>query len=174
MSFKYSVTYAAGWSSSVINLPFIIPWAAAEKENNIPVVLGRTHSLPPREDDDVDLPYKLPFLLQQAGILFAISVDGSWQTRNLPFNAGTGEAYGLTEEQAVDAITSAPAKILGIEATCGTIEVGKDATFVISHDDALDMKENSIETAYIQGREINLDNIQRQLWLKYKAKYGLK
>ena len=85
------------------------------KENNIPVILGRCHSLPPREDDDVDLPYKLPYLLKKAGVSFAIAVDGSWQTRNLMFNAGTASAFGLTKEEAVAAITSSPAKILGID-----------------------------------------------------------
>jgi len=144
------------------------------KANDIPVVLGRTHSLPPREDEDVDLPYKLPYLLQQAGVNYCISVDGFWQVRNLSFNAGTPVAYGLTKEQALSAITLNAAKILGIDNTVGTIEVGKDATLIISDGDALDMKTNNITIAYIRGKIINLDNIQKQLYKKYMDKYGLK
>src|SRR5262249_38912306 len=126
-------------------------WRVTEllKENYVPVILGRIHSLPPREDDDVDLPYKLPFLLKQAGIDVALSHDGSWQTRNLPFMAGTAAAYGLTKEEALMSITSIPAKILGIDKTAGTIEVGKDATFFISTGDALDMRTNNVEAAFI-------------------------
>ena len=144
------------------------------KENNIPVILGRTHTLPPREDDDVDLPYKLPYLLKEAGVNFALSVGGSWQTRNLPFMAGTAAAYGLTKEEALMSITSSPAKILGIDASTGTLETGKDATLFISSGDALDMCTNNVESAFINGREINLDNVQKQLYRKYKEKYGMK
>ncbi len=144
------------------------------KSQNISVVLGRSHSLPPREDEDVDLPYKLPFLLQQAGINYSISIDGFWQVRNLAFNAGTPVAYGLDKEQALMSITSNAAKILGIDKTVGTIEVGKDATIIISDGDALDMKSNNITTAFIRGKSINLDNIQKQLYRKYMDKYGMK
>jgi imidazolonepropionase-like amidohydrolase len=144
------------------------------KENNIPVILGREHSLPPRQDDDVDLPYKLPYLLKKEGVEVALSVDGYWQVRNLMFNAGTGSAYGLTKEEALETITLEPAKILGIDKTTGTIEEGKDATIIVSSGDILDMLSNNIEHAYIRGKEINLDNVQKQLYKKYMDKYGLK
>lgn len=144
------------------------------KENNIPVILGRVHALPPREDDDVDLPYKLPSLLKQGGVNYALSIGGSWQTRNLAFMAGTTAGYGLTKEEALMSITSAPAKILGIDNTTGTLETGKDATLFISNGDALDMRTNAVVQAFIQGRGISLDNVQKQLYQKYKGKYGLK
>ena len=144
------------------------------KENNIPVILGRIHSLPPREDDDVDLSYKLPYMLKQAGVNYALSIGGSWQTRNLAFMAGTSSAYGLSKEEALESITSSPAKILGIDNTAGTLETGKDATLFISSGDALDMRTNNVEEAFIQGREINLDDVQKQLNAKYRRKYGLK
>jgi len=144
------------------------------KEQNIPVVLGRIHSLPPREDDDVDLPYKIPYLLQKAGINYCISIDGFWQVRNISFNAGTSVSYGLSKEQALMSITSNAAKILGIDKTVGTIEVGKDATLIISDGDALDMRSNNITQAFINGKNISLDNIQKQLYKKYMDKYGLK
>ncbi len=141
------------------------------KTNNIPVILRQTHSLPPREDDDVYLPYKLPAILQNAGVTFAISVDGSWQARNLMFNAGTAEAFGLTAEQALASISSTPAKILGIDDRTGSLEEGKDATLFISDGDALDMRTNNVIRAFIRGKDINLDNIQKQLYRKYKEKY---
>ncbi|MCX6290303.1 MAG: amidohydrolase family protein [Bacteroidetes bacterium] len=144
------------------------------KENDVPVVLGRIHSLPPREDDDVDLPYKLPYLLKQAGVSYAISIEGSWNIRNLGFMCGTTAAYGLSKEDALMSITSAPAKILGIDSTVGTLEAGKDATFFISTGDALDMKTQNVTSAFIRGKEINLDNVQKQLYVKYKSKYGMK
>ncbi|MDQ2753614.1 MAG: amidohydrolase family protein [Bacteroidota bacterium] len=143
------------------------------KQNNIPVILTRMHTLPIAEDDDVDQPYKTPFLLQQAGILFAINDDDE-QTRgrNLAFEAGTAAAYGLTKEQALSAITLNAARILGIDAKTGSVEVGKDANLFISDGDALDMRTNLLSHAFIQGREISLESHQTQLFDKYEKKYS--
>lgn len=147
--------------------------ASLLKEKNIPVVIERTHRLPGRDDEDVDLPYKLPALLKQAGVLFAITDQGFWQHRNLPFQAGTAAGYGLSREDALTAVTLSPARILGIDNFCGTLEDGKDATLFISSGDALDMTGNHIETAYIRGREIDPDNYQKELYRRYLNKYGL-
>lgn len=149
-------------------------WQVADllKQNNISVILSQPHSLPILPDDDVDQPYKTAALLQKAGVLFAINdEDGQTRGRNLAFNAGTAAAYGLTKEQALAAITLNPAKILGVADKAGSIEVGKDANIVISEGDILDMKTNLITNAFIQGREINLDSKQTQLFDKYKRKY---
>jgi imidazolonepropionase-like amidohydrolase len=141
-------------------------------EEKIPVLIMRTHSLPRRDDDDIDLPYKLPTLLKNAGVEVAITDDGFWQNRNIPFQAGTAVAYGLTKEQALECITLAPARILGIDKNSGSLEDGKDATFIISSGDILDTKSCNVEQAFIQGKEISLDNIQKQLYLKYMKKYN--
>ncbi|MGZ4057658.1 MAG: amidohydrolase family protein [Bacteroidia bacterium] len=147
------------------------------KENNISVVVSRVHDLPEHPEDDVDLPYKLPYLLQKAGILFCLNNEGDMEemgTRNMPFYAGTAAAYGLTKEQALRSITLNTAKILGIDKTTGSIEVGKDANIFISTGDALDMRTNNVTLALIRGVSIDLNNDQKALYEKYKKKYGLK
>ena len=93
-------------------------------------------------------------------------------TRNLPFYAGTAAAYGLTYEQAVRAISLNVAQILGIDEAWGSIETGKVATLFVSDGDALDMRTNRVSLAFIQGREIDLDQRQRQLYRKFQDKYG--
>jgi imidazolonepropionase-like amidohydrolase len=90
------------------------------------------------------------------------------------FNAGTAAAYGLSREQALQAITLNSARILGIDDRTGSVESGKDANLVISSGDILDMRTSQITHALIQGREINLDNKQKQLFERYMLKYGLK
>lgn len=144
------------------------------KQNNIPVILMAMHSLPTSVEDDVDQPYKTPAALQKAGVLFAINDDdGQTRGRNLPFNAGTAVAYGLTKEQALSAITLNAAKILGIDNKTGSIEVGKDANIVISEGDILDMRTSIVTHAFIQGREVNLTDKHKQLYDRYKYKYNL-
>jgi imidazolonepropionase-like amidohydrolase len=147
------------------------------KQNNVTVMIERPHSLPKHTDDDVDAPYKTAKLLYDAGILFCIQNEGDMEAmncRNLPFLAGTCVAYGLPYEQAVAAITLNTAKIMGIDAVCGSIEVGKDATLFVSDGDALDMKTNNVTNAFIQGKKIELTSVQTSLNNKYKKKYDLK
>lgn len=145
------------------------------KQNNIAVILNQLHNLPTMVDDDIDQPFKTPAILQKAGVLFTINDDdGNSRYRNLPFNAGTASAYGLTREEALSSITLNAAMILGIADKTGSIENGKDANIVVSEGDILDMRTNIITKAFIQGREINLDNKQKELFEKYKYKYGIK
>jgi imidazolonepropionase-like amidohydrolase len=146
----------------------------ALKNNNVPVIIRETQALPERDDDDVYLPYKLPKILQDAGVLYGLTGTGFWRQRNLPFEAGQACGYGLTKEQAVSMITINNAKILGIDKTTGTLEVGKDANLFISKGDALDMITIDVQKAFIQGRDINLDNLHKQLYRKFAAKYGIK
>jgi imidazolonepropionase-like amidohydrolase len=144
------------------------------KQNNIAVILGPEHSLPSMEDDDVDQPYKTPAVLQKAGVLFALNdTHDESRYRNLPFNAGTAVTYGLSKEEELQSITLNAAKILGVSDKTGSIEVGKDANIIISDGDILDMKSNNILHAFIQGRDVSMDNKQKELYEKYKFKYGI-
>lgn len=151
-------------------------WLIADllKQNNISVILAQMHNLPTTEDDDIDQPFKTPAVLQKAGVLYCIN-DEHEETRyrNLMFNAGVAAANGLTKEQALQAITLNTARILGIDDRTGSLEAGKDANIVVSAGDILDMRTSIIEHAFIQGREVSLDNKQTQLYHRYMTKYGL-
>ena len=145
------------------------------KANNISVILDQCLNLPATEDDDIDQPFKTPAALQKAGVLYCISDDdANTRYRNLSYNAGIAATFGLTKEEALSAITLNAAKILGVEGKTGSIEVGKDANIVVSEGDLLDMKSSTVSDALIQGRQINLDNKQKQLYERYKYKYSLK
>ena len=141
------------------------------KENNIQVILNTTHRLPSRPEEDVTLPYKLPYLLNREAILVTIENNGAMNSSNFAFLAGTAASYGLTKEEALSMITINPARILGIDHRVGTIEVGKDATIIVSDGDLLDMKSNNVELAFIEGRKIDLDNKHKRLYRRFKAKY---
>jgi hypothetical protein len=60
------------------------------------------------------------------------------------------------------------AKILGIDAQCGTLEIGKMPLLFLSAGDALDMRTNKISHAFIQGRDISLETHQSVLNKRYK------
>lgn len=143
------------------------------KTNNIPVLVQFTHNLPVYDDDDYDLPFKLPKLLVDAGLLVGIqnTEASNFQTRNLPFYAGQVGQQGLDKEKALQLITSNSAKILGIDADYGTLETGKSATLFVSEGDALDMSGNQLTHAFIDGRNISLETHQTELWKRYMGKF---
>ncbi|WP_443936987.1 amidohydrolase family protein [Pedobacter sp. MW01-1-1] len=142
------------------------------KENNISLVVKQPHALPNNNDDDVNMPYKNAAILANSGLNVVLSIEGYWQQRNLPFMAGTVATWGLDKEKALSTITLNAAKVMGVDKTTGSLEIGKDATFFISTGDALDMLTNKVEKAYIQGRDINLDNLHKQLDKKFSEKYS--
>jgi imidazolonepropionase-like amidohydrolase len=148
-------------------------WLVADflKSHDTPVIIGKTQSLPAREDEAVDQTFKTAAVLYQKGVLFACSNDGFWQQRNLPFQAGQAVGFGLPKEAAVSSLTLNTAKILGIDDVCGSLETGKDATLFISEGDAMDMRTCKVTAAFIQGRTIDLDNKHKQLNQRFEKKY---
>ena len=166
-----------------INNIVIVHAEGAEKvanllvKNNIPVILERPHRNPNSEDDAYDKTYTIAKILTDKGVLISLGMEGQMErmnTRNLPFYAGTFAAFGLDKEEALKLITSNTAKILGIDAFAGTLEVGKDATLFISEGDALEMRGNIVNKAFIQGRDLSLETHQTKLWKRYANKYKSK
>ncbi|WP_298520324.1 amidohydrolase family protein [uncultured Kordia sp.] len=148
--------------------------ATTLRQNKVPVLLHRTHSVPQTDDEDYDMSYKKAKILTDAGVLVGLENSGQMErmnTRNLPFLAGTVAAHGLDKEKALQLITSNTAKILGIDTRLGTLETGKDATLFISEGDALDMRGNILTHAFIEGRELSLETHQTKLWKRYMKKY---
>ncbi|HHG85231.1 MAG TPA: amidohydrolase [Bacteroidetes bacterium] len=138
--------------------------------NGVPVVLAKSHSLPTSEDDDIDMPYKRAGLLKKAGLLVCLSMRDFWNQRNLPFQAGTAAAYGLSKAEALQLVTLNTARILGIADRTGSIEPGKDANILVCKGDLLDMRTSLVEHAFIQGRKIDLGNKQKDLYKKYRGR----
>lgn len=143
-------------------------------EKNIPVILLGIQNTPRRRFEPVHTPYKVPAMLQKSGVHFCISLDPGYpmdgHVRTLPDEAMRAASWGLTKDQALRAITLSAAEILGVDEKIGSLDLGKDATFFISDNEPLTQYNHPIK-AYIQGREIDLSDRQKDLWEKYKEKY---
>lgn len=150
-------------------------WRIAETlaEKEIPVILASTQRLPGHTDSDIAQPYHTPALLEKAGVQWCFSHEGSWDQRNLPFQAGQAVGFGLDQEKAIQALTLSTARILGIDNRYGSLEPGKSATIAISDGNILDPKSSLILQAFIDGREVDLDNKQKKLYRKFAEKYGV-
>lgn len=70
-----------------------------------------------------------------SGVPTSMHSDSASFTQRLNLEAAKMMRYGWTEEQALASITIIPAKMLGVEAHVGSIEVGKDADLVLYDQD---------------------------------------
>ncbi|MGH8003179.1 MAG: amidohydrolase family protein, partial [Limisphaerales bacterium] len=133
-------------------------WRAAEllKAKNIPVLAGGILRTPVRRYEDYDMPFTLPAKLHAAGVKFAITGDGGASNeRNLPYHAAMAAAYGLPKDAALKAITLFPAEIFGVADRMGSLDVGKDATLIVTTGDPLEITSN-VEMEFIQGKKVDL------------------
>jgi imidazolonepropionase-like amidohydrolase len=137
------------------------------KAKGIPVILDRTLNLPPTEDDPYDRAMTLPAELRKAGIPVAIAVAEPSQARQLPQQAGVAAAYGLAREEALEAITLTPARILGLDKDIGSIKAGKLADLVLTDGDPLELR-TQVVRVFINGRPVSLENRNHLLFEKFK------
>ena len=144
--------------------------AARLKAEEIPVILTSTMDAPNREYEGYDEAYGRAAALYEAGVKFAISGGaGALYTDRLPYEAGVAVAFGLPEEEALKAVTINAAELMGLDDRIGSLETGKQATLLITTGTPLDMTSN-IEQAYIQGRELDMNDIQKHFFTKYMEK----
>lgn len=140
------------------------------KAENVPVILTSTMAAPDRDYEGYDGAYATPAKLHAAGVKFAIAGgSGGLYSNRLPWDAGVAVAFGLPEEEALKAVTINAATFLGVADKVGSLEVGKEATLLITTGTPLDMTSN-IEQSYIQGREINMMDIHKWFFQKYMEK----
>ncbi len=140
-------------------------------EREVPVIVLGTHKLPKRRDSGYDEPFTLPARLEALGVTWCLaSGEETAHERNLPYNAGTAIAHGLSEEAALRSITLSAAEALGVGHLLGSIEPRKFATLIVTDGDPLEITTN-VERAFIQGREIDLTSKHTSLRDKYRQKY---
>lgn len=140
----------------------------ARKE--IPVLLTSVISAPNRSWEPYDEAYATPAKLHAAGVRFAITGGSSAPYANrLPYEAGASVAFGLPVDEALRSVTLNPAEFLGIDDRVGSLEVGKDATLLVTTGNPLDYP-TQIEQVFIEGRDIDLMDAHRQFFEKYMEK----
>lgn len=141
------------------------------KRQDVPVIVTGVIDLPRRDDSAFDENYTLPARLRAAGINYAIaSGEETPHERNLPYAAAMAAAHGLTQDEALAAITIDAARILGIADRYGSLEVGKSATLIVTTGSPLEVR-SRVRQAFIDGRSIDLRTKQTDLAEKYREKY---
>jgi imidazolonepropionase-like amidohydrolase len=142
-------------------------------KHEIPVIISATHRLPRRRGDAYDASYTLPERLRKAKVKFAISCTArseTWNTKTLPYHAAMASAFGLSEDEAIKAITLYPAQILGVDDKIGSLDVGKHASLIVTSGSPLETT-TTTEMAFLQGRKVDLSDRHLRLYKKYEQKY---
>ncbi len=151
-------------------------WRMADEiaKAKIPVVVGPVLGEPMRDYDRYDKGYANAGLLKKAGVTIALRTSQAENVRNLPYMAGFAATYGLGREEALKAITIAPAQMFGVADKLGSIEVGKIANVFVCDGDPFETKTN-ISDVFIEGWQMPMVSRQTQLYDEFlKRDPGLK
>ncbi|GAB4453087.1 MAG: hypothetical protein OHK0029_05170 [Armatimonadaceae bacterium] len=172
---KRDITAAVNWAKTEGYKMVLIGGQEADEctellaKEKVPVILGPVMNLPRRFDLPYDDSYTLPSRLAKAGVTFCLSTGGAQDVRRLPQHAAMAASYGLNPDEALKAITLYPAQILGVGDRLGSIEVGKDANFLITTGNPLETV-SGIKAAYIAGQPVDLSNKQTRLYDKWRSR----
>lgn len=161
------VELAADYDIRLIVLGGAEAWMVADRlaQAQVPVVLDALGNLP-RDFDRLNSRLDAASVLADAGVRFAIGANGAAQNhnaRNITQSAGIAVANGLPWEDALAAITLAPARIYGVDDEIGSLEPGKRADLVVWESDPLELT-SFPQQVYIGGEAIEM--VSRQTLLR--------
>lgn len=172
---RYALRLAQEFGFKLVVVGGADAWRVADvlAERSIPVILGGIHRPPLRRWEAYSTPSEAPRRLLAAGVEVAIANSGGTfvapMERNLPYEAAEAVAWGLDADEAIRMLTLNPARILGVADRLGSIEAGKDATFIVTDGNPLDIRTHVLR-AFVQGREIDLTTRHTTLNDKYSER----
>lgn len=133
---------------------------------DVAVILNGLNNLP-SDFDHINARLDSASILVNAGVTVAFGAGArTHNARNLTQSAGIAVANGLEWDDALAMITLAAARMYGVDAIVGSIEVGKEADLVIWTDDPLELT-NYPEQVYIRGTAISMQSRQTLLRDRY-------
>ncbi len=146
-------------------------WSVVDliKSKNASVIVGPITDLPENDEDPYDSVLSLPAKLAAAGVKFALSTRDSAHVRDLPFLAGMAAAFGLSKEEALEAVTINPAEILGVSDQIGSLAEGKVANIMLTEGDPLEVMTN-LRHLFIAGQPVDLTSKHTELWEKFSKR----
>jgi len=93
-------------------------------------------------------------VLSKAGVKLAIQTDQMSAVRHIRLDAAVAINEGMSDEEALRAITLTPAEILEVDDRVGSIAVGKDADLVILSAHPFDIAHSRVERVLIEGEVV--------------------
>ena len=148
----------------------VLKYADRIKEQQIPLIWAGTTNIP-RRWEPFDHNFRAGSILADKGVLFAFDQlgwgPGNRNVRNLPVPAAHSVAHGLSQEEAIRAMTISPARIFGVEQELGSLEVGKTANLALWSGSPVQMRSRVLKVI-IKGRIIPPQSVQTRLRDKFE------
>ncbi len=132
----------------------------------VPVLIEPLDNIP--SYDALGVRYENAALLARAGVKVVLLETDTHNSRNLRQEAGNAVSYGMSWDQALRAITLAPAEVFGVADRYGSLQAGKVANVVVWSGDPFEFT-TAVEHVFIRGREIPLRSRQTELLERYKT-----
>ncbi len=132
----------------------------------VPVLVQPLDNIP--SYDALGVRYENAAVLAKAGVKVALLETDTHNARDLRQQAGNAVSYGMAWDQALRAVTLAPAEIFGVGDRYGSLDAGKVANVVVWSGDPFEFT-SAVEHVFIRGREIPLRSRQTELFERYKT-----
>lgn len=137
----------------------------------VPVIMSAMDSLP-SSFDSLHASLDNAAALEKAGVKVILTVggDASHNIYQLRFDAGNAVSYGMSQQGALNAVTSNVADVFGINA--GSLEVGKAADVVVWSNDPFELSSH-VSKMIINGEEISTQSRQDKLRERYTTESSM-
>ena len=132
----------------------------------VPVLVQPLDNIP--SYDALGVRYENAAVLAKGGVKVALLETDTHNARDLRQQAGNAVSYGMAWDQALRAVTLAPAEIFGVGDRYGSLDAGKVANVVVWSGDPFEFT-SAVEHVFIRGREIPLRSRQTELFERYKT-----
>lgn len=147
----------------------VAPKLAAAK---IPVLIGAMSNIP-TSFSTLGARQENAGLLRAAGVSVALIGNGpgdedSFNVRNIRQEAGNAVAYGLPWNDALRAVTLAPAEMFGVADRVGSLQAGREANVVVWSADPFEFS-SVAEHVFVRGRESTTPSRQDELERRYRT-----
>jgi imidazolonepropionase-like amidohydrolase len=175
MQIRHALNIAERFGLKMVLVGGADAWRIADElaAKQVPVIVATVNRAPQRRWEAYSTAFENAAKLVAAGVEVAIAGNGTAfdaaHVRNLPYEAAKAVAHGLSRSQALESITLAPARILGIDARLGSLDVGKDATFIVTTGDPLETA-TDVRQAFVRGRAVDLATRHTTLHEKYSER----
>ena len=101
-----------------------------------------------------ELNVKNAAVLSKAGVKVAIQTDQFSAVRYIRLDAAVAISEGMSDDDALRAITLTPAELLRVDDRVGSIEAGKDADLVVLSAHPFDVAHSRVEHVLIEGETV--------------------
>jgi imidazolonepropionase-like amidohydrolase len=144
---------------------------------HVPVLAGAMNNIP-TSFDTLNQRHENLALLRRAGVDVVLigntgggDDESTHNVRNLRYEAGNAVASGLPYEDALRALTLAPATVFGVADHVGSLRAGRDANVVVWSGDPFEFS-TVAEHVFVRGHEITERSRQDILTERYRRAYS--